>query len=58
MPELAITSEDLPDTIRSSTTGDELERVTKAINWLKEDADKAREIGANFHGTPAEKKIG
>jgi hypothetical protein len=58
VPEPAITRKDLPDTVRLSTTGDELERATKAINWLKEDADKAREIGASLHSTPAEKKIG
>jgi hypothetical protein len=58
VPEPAITRKDLPDTIRPSTTGDELERATKANNWLKEDADKAREIGASLHDTPAEKKVG
>jgi hypothetical protein len=56
--EPAITPKDLPDTIRPSTTGDELERATKAINWLKEDADKPREIGASLHDPPAEKKVG
>jgi hypothetical protein len=58
VPESAITPKDLPDTVRLSSTGDELERANKAINWLKEDADKAREIGADLHGTPAEKKTG
>jgi len=50
-----IMRKDLPDTIRPSTTGDELERATKAINWLKEDADKEREIGVSSHDTPAKK---
>jgi hypothetical protein len=58
VPEPAATAKDLPDTTRPSTVGDELERATKAINWLKEDADKAREIGVSLPGTPAEKKIG
>jgi hypothetical protein len=58
VPDPAITRNDLPDTIQPTTTGDELERATKAVNWLKEDADKAREIGVGLHGTPAEKKIG
>ena len=58
VPESAVTRKDLPDTIRPSTAGDELERATKAINWLKEDADKAREMGASLYSTPAEKKVG
>jgi hypothetical protein len=44
--------------MRPSTTADELQRATKAINWLKDDADKARESGTNLLGTPAEKKTG
>jgi len=55
VPEPAIAPNDLPDTVRPSTTEDELKRATKAINWLKEDADKAREIVASLHGTPPEK---
>jgi hypothetical protein len=42
--EPAITPKDLPDTIRSSTTEDELKRATKAFKWFKEDADEPREI--------------
>jgi len=45
VPEPAITPKDLPETIRPSTTEAELGRVPKAINWLKEDADKAKKIG-------------
>ncbi len=45
VPEPAITPKDLPDTIGPSTTEDELSRVTKAINWLIEDADKAKKVG-------------
>jgi hypothetical protein len=50
VPEPAITPKDLP-----STTEDELKRATKAINWLKEDADKAREIVAAQQVPPSEK---
>jgi len=46
MPEPAITPKDLPDTLRPSTTEDDLKRATKAINRLKEDFDKARAIVA------------
>ena len=45
VPEPAIRTKDLPDTIRPSTTEDELKRATRAINWLKEDADKAKKVG-------------
>ena len=41
----AIARKDLPETIQPRTTEDELERVTKVINWLKEDGDKAQKIG-------------
>ena len=58
VPEPAITPKELPETVRPTSTEDELERATKAINWLKEDADKAREIGASLHDTSAEKKVG
>jgi HAMP domain-containing protein len=44
-PEPAITPKDLPETIQPRTTEDELERVTKVINWLKEDGEKAQKIG-------------
>jgi hypothetical protein len=57
-PEPGIAPKDLPDTIRPSTAEDELKRATKAINWLKEDADKARENIASLHATPPEKKTG
>ena len=53
-PEPAISPKDLPDTI-PSTTEDELKRANKAINWLKEESDKAREIDASLHGAPPEK---
>jgi hypothetical protein len=52
-PEPAITPKDLPNTIRPSTIEDELKRAANAINWLKDDADKAREIVAAQH--PPEK---
>jgi hypothetical protein len=45
VPEPATKPRDLPDTIRPSTAETEFERVTSAINWLKEDADKAQKIG-------------
>jgi len=57
-PDPAIASKELPDTVKPSTTADELQRATKAINWLKEDADKARESGTSLLGAPAEKKTG
>jgi|GEM_PF-5175882 len=38
-----------------SSVQDELERATRAIDWLKEDADKAREI-AGLSGASAEKR--
>lgn len=46
VPEPAITSKNSHDTLRQSTTEDELERATKAINSLKDDVDKARAIVA------------
>jgi len=56
-PEPATTPKDLPDTARPGTTEDEdaLKRAAKAINWLKEDTDKAREIFAVANGSPPEK---
>jgi hypothetical protein len=57
-PELPISQEDLPEIIRPGTTGDELERVIRTINWLKEDTDKARAVGAGLPGTSTEKKVG
>ena len=54
MPEPGIS----PETGKPVTTADELQRATKAINWLKEDADKARESGTSLIGPPAEKKTG
>ena len=56
--EPAITPNDLSDTSQPSTPENELERATNVINWLKEDADKAREIVASLHGSPPAKKIG
>jgi hypothetical protein len=41
-PEPAITPSDLSDAIRPSSAESELERATKAINWLKENTDKAK----------------
>ena len=54
-PEPAITTKDSTDAMRPSTAEDELERATKAINWLKEDAEKARETVVSLHGNPPEK---
>jgi hypothetical protein len=56
-PESGTTQNDLRDAVQSSTTETELERATKAIDWLKEDADKARENVVKIHGTPPAKKI-
>jgi hypothetical protein len=42
VPEPAITPKDLSDTLRPSTSEDELKRATKAIDSLKEEVDKAR----------------
>jgi hypothetical protein len=53
--EPSITPKDPPDAVRPSTAEVELERATKAINWLKEDAEKARETVVSLHGTPPEK---
>jgi hypothetical protein len=60
VPEPAITPKDLPDTIPPPITEDETQvdatkRLTKATNWLKEDADKGRELIAFLSGTPPEK---
>jgi hypothetical protein len=57
-PEPAIAPKDLPDVVQPSSAENELERATRAIDWLKEDADKAREIVANLSGTPPAKKTG
>jgi hypothetical protein len=56
--EPAIAPKDLPDVVQPSSAESELERATRAIDWLKEDADKAREIVANLRGTPPAKKTG
>jgi hypothetical protein len=48
----------LSDVVQPSSAENELERATRAIDWLKEDADKAREIAANLRGTPPAKKTG
>ena len=45
-PEPAITPKDFPSATRPSPIEDELKRAAKAINWLKEDANKAREFVA------------
>jgi hypothetical protein len=57
-PEPAIAPKDLPDVVQPSSAENELERATRAIDWLKEDADKAREMVANLRGTPPAKKTG
>jgi hypothetical protein len=57
-PEPATAPKDLPDVVQPSSAENELERATRAIDWLKEDADKAREIVANLRGTPPAKKTG
>ena len=57
-PEPAIAPKDLPDVVQPSSAENELERATRAIDWLKEDADKAREIAAKLRGTPPAKKTG
>ena len=57
-PEPAIAPKELPDVVQPSSAENELERATRAIDWLKEDADKAREIVANLRGTPPAKKTG
>jgi hypothetical protein len=54
-PESAKMPKDSPDTLRPSTIDDELKRAANAINWLKDDADRAREIVAAQH---APKNIG
>ena len=56
--EPAIPRKDSPDIVRPSTTTDQLKRAYKAIDWLKEDADKARVNGSGLPATPLEKKIG
>jgi hypothetical protein len=56
--ESTITPNGLPDTSRPNTPEDELERTAKATNWLKEEADKARENVTNLHGPPSAQKIG
>jgi len=43
-PEPAITPKDFPSATRPSPIEDELKRAAKAVNWLKEDANKAREF--------------
>jgi hypothetical protein len=52
------TPKDLSDAKRPDTSEDEFKRATRAINWLKEDAEKPREIAGGSHATPPAKKIG
>jgi hypothetical protein len=52
--EPAITPKDTPDTVQLSDLG----RTTKAIIWLKEEADKSRGNETSLHGTPPAKKLG
>jgi hypothetical protein len=56
LEESAKTPNGLPDT--PNAPENELERTAKAINWLKEEADKARDNVTNLHGSPSEQKIG
>jgi hypothetical protein len=58
LPESAIAPKDLPDTIQPSTAENELERATKAINLLKEEAAKPRGTIASSPGTTPAKKTG
>jgi len=46
----------LADSPKPSSADEELERATKAINRLKEDADKAREIVASMQSASSAKK--
>lgn len=55
-----IKPKELPETIQPRATEAETEedaamRLTKATNWLKEDADRAREIVAALQGKPQDK---
>jgi hypothetical protein len=52
----AIMPSDLPDTSRPNTP--ENERTAKAINWLKEETEKARDNVTNLLGPPSAQKIG
>ena len=57
MPEPAKTLNDLlatvqPHTAEDETKEDATKRLTKATNWLKEDADTAREIVAVLQEKP------
>ena len=57
VPEQPITLKDLlatvhPHTAEDETKEDATKRLTKATNWLKEDADKAREIVAVLQRKP------
>lgn len=58
LQESAIAPKDLPDTIRASTAENELERATKAINLLKEEAAKPRGTIASLPDTTPTKKTG
>ena len=57
-PEPAIASKDLPDVTPPSTTENDFERATNAINQLKEEANKPRGTIASLHSTPPAKKTG
>jgi len=56
--ETAAAPKESPDGPGPTSTEDELERATKAINRLKEDADKAREIITSMHSASPAKKTG
>ena len=58
LEESAKTPNGLRDTSRPNASENELERTAKAINWLKEEADKARENVTNLHSPPSAQKIG
>jgi hypothetical protein len=52
----AMAPKGLADSPKPSSADEELERATKAINRLKEDADKAREIVASMQSASSAKK--
>jgi hypothetical protein len=57
-PDPAIASKDLPDVTPPSTTENDFERATNAINQLKEEANKPRGTIASLPSTPPAKKTG
>jgi len=57
-PEPAIASKDLSEVTPPSTTENDFERATNAINQLKEEANKPRGTIASLPSTPPAKKTG